>query len=124
MPEEPTITVPFEAKRTGRVSYTHEAMIDLILQEPSVRTHELAALFGYSAGWVSRILASDSFQSRLAAKRMKLVDPHIAHSINERLRSVAIHSLSIVSEKLESEQSASYALEALGISSRALGLSK
>jgi hypothetical protein len=110
-------------KRSGelvKVSYTHDAMIDLIIQEPTVRVNELAELFNYSPAWVSRILASDSFQARLAQRKSDLIDPLVAQSLNERMRGVAIHAVTIIGEKLEAEESASYAIDALGIAATAL----
>lgn len=111
-------------KRDGqlvKVTYTHEAMIDLILQDPTVQPKELAELFNYTSAWISRILASDSFQARLAERKGQLIDPIIAQSLNERMKGVAIQSLEIISDKLEVEQSASYAIDALGIAASALG---
>lgn len=110
-------------KRDGKlvkVSYTHDAMIDLIIQEPTVRVGELAELFNYSPAWVSRILASDSFQARLAQRKSDLIDPLVAQSLNERMKGVAIHAVTIIGEKLEAEESASYAIDALGIAASAL----
>lgn len=115
--------IPLDAPGVDRpavLKYTHEAMIDLILQEPGVRIPELAKLFNYSPGWIARVVASDSFQARLAERKAQLVDPHISHSLNERLRSVAVHAVGIIEEKLESEQSASYAIEALGLATVAM----
>lgn len=105
-----------------KVSYNHDAMIDLILQEPSVTMVELGQLFGYSAGWVSRVVASDAFQARLAERKAVLVDPHVAQSLNERLAGVAMHSIELVGQKLEAEKSADYAMEALGVTAKALGM--
>lgn len=106
--------------KLGKVSYTHEAMIDLILQEPTVTVKELAEVFSYSEGWVSRILASDSFMARLAQRKHDLIDPLVAQSLNERMRGVTIQALEIVKGKLESGDSAAYALEALGVAVPAL----
>lgn len=105
-----------------KVSYTHDSMIDLILQDPTVSSAELAAVFGYSAAWVARILASDSFQSRLAQRKSALVDPIIARSLNERLRTVAIRSMEVIEEKLAAEPSAAYAMDALELATQGLGV--
>lgn len=105
----------------AKLSYTHEAMVDLILQEPTVTAAELGEVFGLTAGWVSRVISSDAFQSRLAERKAKLVDPVIAHTLRERVGGIAVQSLSIIQEKLTSEESASYALEALGVAAIALG---
>lgn len=112
-PARPTAAAP-------RLNYTHEAMVDLIIAEPTVTTAELATIFGYSRGWISRVIASDSFQARYAARKSLLTDPIVAQSIDERLRGVAIHSLDLIREKLSSEESASYALDALGLATTAL----
>ncbi len=96
-----------------RVSYSHEAMIDLILQDPTVTSSELAEVFDYSQAWVSRILASDSFQARLAQRKSALIDPIIARSLNERLRGVGIRAMNIIEQKLDAEPSAQYAMDAL-----------
>lgn len=109
-------------KELKRLTYTHEAMVDLIIAEPTVKPGELAELFGYSAGWISRILVSDSFQSRLAERKSQLVDPLVAQSLNERLRGVTMQAVEIVSERLNSaDASASYALDALGLAVGGMG---
>lgn len=105
-----------------KVGYSHDAMIDLIMQDPTVTSKELAALFNYSPAWVSRILASDSFQSRLAQRKSALMDPIIARSLNDRLRAVAIRSMDVIEERLAAEPSAAYAMEALELATQGLGV--
>lgn len=105
-----------------KLTYTHEAMIDLILQDPTVKTAELAEVFGLTPGWVARVVASDSFQSRLAQRKAGLIDPIIARSLNERIRSVAIRSMDIIEDKLDKEASAEYAMNALQFSAQSLQL--
>ena len=104
------------------ISYSHDAMIDLILQQPTVTSGELASLFGYSQGWVTRILGSDSFQARLAQRKGALMDPLIARSLNDRLRAVAIRSMDVIEEKLAAEPSAQYAMDALELATQGLGV--
>jgi hypothetical protein len=109
------------AKGITRLTYTHDAMVDLILQEPTVTHKELAEIFQYSAGWIQRVCASDAFQARLAERRAQLVDPHVARSLNERLRGVTIKAIDIIDERLSTEEAgAGYALEALGIATGAM----
>lgn len=106
-----------------RLTYTHEAMVELILAEPAVKTAELAEIFGYSEGWILQVVKSDSFQSRLAQRKAQLTDPVIAQSVEDRLRGVALNALGLVEEKLDkADTSGDYALEALGIASHGLGL--
>lgn len=104
-----------------KLNYTHEAMIDLILQEPTVTTRELAEVFGLTPGWIARVISSDSFQARMAERKAQVIDPVIAHTLRERVQGVAAQSIAIIQEKLASEESASYALEALGVAAIALG---
>ena len=115
---------PFATHRMRKImklTYTHDAMVDLIIQEPTVTHAELAELFGYSAGWIQRVVSSDSFQARLAERKAQIVDPYIAQSLNARLRGVTIKAVELISEKLSSEDAgAQYALEALGIATGAL----
>jgi hypothetical protein len=98
------------------LKYSHEAMIDLILTEPSVSNRELAAVFGYSEAWVGHIVKSDSFQARMAERKALLVDPSIKRSVEDRLASVTIKALDKLETVLDSpDVSAATALEALGI---------
>lgn len=104
-----------------RVKYTHDAMIDLILAQPSIKQGELAKHFGYTQAWVSRIMNSDAFLARLASRKADIVDPALILSVDEKLRAVASRSLDIVLEKLEASPSMDQALEAVTVSSKALG---
>lgn len=97
------------------VKPAHEVLIDLLLIEPQVTTAELAALSGYTSGWVSSILSSDAFQVRLAQRRSALIDPIITRSIKERLNAVAISSLDSIQTRLNNEHSAQFALDALDL---------
>lgn len=83
-----------------RVRYTHEACIDMILAEPGISQDQLAAIFGYSASWMSIAINSDAFQARLAERKAEMVDPVIRASLNERLRAVTQRSLDVLLEKL------------------------
>lgn len=106
-----------------RLTYTHEAMADLIIQDPTVTQTELAEVFGFTPGWVQRVLSSDAFQARLAQRKKELVDPVIAQTVNARLEGVAVQSLEIVQEKLaHPDISAAYALDALSLAAQGLGV--
>lgn len=110
-----------QGKAIAHVNYSHDAMIDLILAQPDISQGKLAEMFGYTSGWISRVIASDAFQARMDERKAQLVDPQIAKQMNERLEGLATQSLEIVSKKLEEANSAQYALEALGLSAKALG---
>ena len=106
-----------------KLTYTHDAMVDLIIQDPTVTHSELAEVFSFSVGWIQRVVGSDSFQARLAQRKGDLVDPIIAHSLNSRLQGVAVQSLGLVQEKLaHPDVSAAYALDALSLAATGLGV--
>lgn len=104
-----------------KVSYTHDAMIDLIVADPSVSQGAIAAHFGYSEGWISQVFTSDLFLKRLQERKAELVDPALRASIEKRLEGLAHLSLNIVMEKLEATRSGAYAMEALELSTKSLG---
>lgn len=108
-----------------RCSYTHDALIDLIIEHPEYTQNQLAAHFGYTPGWISNILASDAFQIKLAARREQIVDPELKATIEERFRALAIQSLKVLQEKLSlpaSQVSDNVALRAAELGAKALGI--
>lgn len=118
---------PLQGTATGkdaiaRVTYTHDAMIDLILQNPQMNQTDLALYFGYTQGWVSRVMGSDAFNARLAQRKEEIVNPAIIATLDEKLRGLAHQSLDIISRKLEATSSPDLAAKALDMSVKALGL--
>lgn len=111
----------FSGNRLKRVHYSHEAMIDVIIAEPTITQNELAKRFERSVPWVSIIMGSDAFQAALAKRRDDLLDPFLVATIEERFRGLAQQSLQVISDKLEKTQNADLALKALDLSAKALG---
>lgn len=109
------------ANAIDRVKYSHDAMIDLMIAQPSVSQGELAQHFGYTQAWVSRVINSDAFQARLALRKEDLVDPTIVASIDEKMRAVAAKSLDVVLEKLATVQNFDHALKAFEATTKAMG---
>jgi DNA-binding MarR family transcriptional regulator len=87
-------------RQRPRIRYSHQAMCDLILQEPGITQNALAAAFGYTPAWVSTIVNSDAFQALLAQRRADLVDPEITLSLNERAKALAVRSMQVLQEKI------------------------
>lgn len=109
--------------RLKKCSYTHDALIDLIIENPRWTQNQFAAHFGYTAGWLSNILASDAFQVKMAVRREEIVDPGIKASMKERFAALAIQSLKVLQDKLNStDVSATVALRAAELGAKALGL--
>jgi hypothetical protein len=107
--------------RLQSLRYTHEAMIDVILANPSIKQNELAKVFERSVPWISRIIGSDSFQAALAKRREEVTDPFLIATIEERFRGLAYQSLEIIAEKLAATQNTDLALKSLDISAKVLG---
>ncbi len=109
--------------KLAKVRYTHADMIDFLLANPSISQNELAARYGFSASWVSNMMASDAWQSQLAARRKELVDPALAITLEERFRGLALRSLEVVMAKLEKPNvSDNVALKALELGAKATGV--
>lgn len=105
-----------------KVRYSHDAMIDQIVANPWVSQGQLAAYFGYTEGWVSQVIAADSFQSRLAERKNELVDPTIRATIEERFKGLVLQSLEVLRRKLESPiVSDELAIKALDVAAKAAG---
>ena len=106
----------------AKVSYTHDAVIDLVIANPTLSQGQLAAHFGYTQGWLSQVMGSDAFQARLAARREEVVNPVLFATIEEKIKGLAYASLDVLQKKMEQPQVADgTALKAFELSSRALG---
>lgn len=106
-----------------KVRYSHDAMIDLIIQQPSVSQNSLAEVFGYTPPWVSQVMSSDAFKARLEARKEELVDPQIRLTLNEKFNALVSRSLDVLQEKLSQHQvDPAIALQAAALGAKALGL--
>lgn len=107
----------------AKVRYSHDAMIDMIVAEPTIRQNDLAAIFDRTPAWVSMVMSSDSFQARLEARRKELVDPLILASIKDRISAVATASLDRILDKLSSPLPASedFLIKSATLATKALG---
>lgn len=121
----PLVGTDSAANAVQRVSYSHDAMIDLIIAKPAITQNDIARHFGYTVPWVSRIRNSDAFLARLAERKGDLIDPSIVLSFEEKLKSLADTSLERIMEKLQQPIGGAgvvdTAMKALDLSTRALG---
>lgn len=107
------------------IKYSHDALIDAIIANPQASQGQLAAHFGYSAAWVSTIMASSVFKDRLADRRGELIDPSITASIEERFRALTERSLQVLQEKLSQPTISipdNLALRAAELGAKAMGI--
>lgn len=108
-----------------KVRYTHDAMIDLIIADPSIHQNHLAKIFGYTASFVSIICCSDSFKERLAMRKAELSDPIILASVRERFEALTVRSLEVLQEQLSAPAAAinpDVALKAAALGAKAMGI--
>ncbi len=109
----------------SKIRYTHDAMIDLIVQDPAISQNALAEYFGYSASWISIVINTDMFQAALARRREEIINPILRASLEDRFRAVTQRSLEVLGEKLAKDSDAvpdQLALRAAELGAKALGL--
>ena len=108
-----------------RVRYTHEAMVDLIVENPWISQNQLAAHFGYSPAWISTIITSDAFQARLEDRRHEVIDPEMRLSLRERFQAIVTQSLRVLQEKISKpadQVNDMLVLKTVELGAKALGL--
>lgn len=114
-----------ESKKIVRVGSIHDAMIDYLIQNPGVKGIQIAKKFGYTASWVSCIMNSDEFKTKLDARRTELVDPVLRMTLEERIKTVTMRALEVLGEKLSAETCDipdSVVLKALELGAKGLGI--
>lgn len=97
---ELSFTIP-RMPSLAKVRYTHDAIIDMIVANPSVSQGELARHFGFTEAWMSIIVNSDAFKFRLEERKAELIDPIIKASIEERLNALAKVALDKLMDRVE-----------------------
>lgn len=85
----------------GRVRYSHEAMAEMLIADPTISQNQIAAYFGRTPTWISIVINSDAFQSYYAARKAELVDPELVATIRERFQALTVRSLQVLQEKLQ-----------------------
>ncbi len=106
-----------------KIGYSHTDMIDFIISNPGITQNALAARYGYSVGWISNVMASDAWQSALAARRAEICDPVLVATVEERFKGITLLSLERLKQKLEAPQvSDNVVLRAVELGAKALGV--
>lgn len=103
--------------------YSPEAMVELILAHPQFTHAKYAAHFGKNESWFSAVLASEQFQKALAPHKHNIADPSLTATMDERFRALALRSVMVLQEKLNSPGvSDIVVLQAAALGVKALGL--
>lgn len=103
-----------------KISYTHDAVIDYIIENPMAGHQEIADHFGYSKVWISRLICSDAFQARLAKKKDLILNT-VAASVEERVRETTLKALDIIDDKLDATSDPKLAMQFLTLTAKAQG---
>lgn len=107
----------------AKINYSHRDMIDTIIANPGISQNALAARYGYTPGWVSNVMASDAWQSAMAARRAEITDPVLVATVEERFRGIVHLSQKRLLEKLEAPVvSDSVVLRAMELGAKSLGM--
>lgn len=94
-----------------KVSFTHEALIQWMLENPSRHLRDAAEYFGYTQSWLSTIIHSDAFKQQLI-KRQNQVAFQVAADIPSRLRGAAHVALEGLTRQLETTEDPEFLLDA------------
>jgi hypothetical protein len=103
------------------LSYTHEDCVEYIVQNPGATQKELAARYGYTEVWISRIIASDAFQAAVAKRRKEVLSPELIASAEENFKALILKTQNYLLEQLAIKPTPQLALGVLTTASRALG---
>lgn len=114
-----SVRAPTQIKK---ITYTHDAMIDKMIENPTISQGQLAAHFGYTPGWVSQVINSDAFRERLAERKDAVVDPKLRMSVEERLRGMIDMANEVLMKKLVEAPNASVAIKAITAGAAAIGM--
>lgn len=120
------MSAPLAGSKNGyalkKLRYTHDAMIDALIEQPNLKQYELAEMFGVTKEWISMLCCSDAFQARLAVRKADVIDPIVAASFKQRMEVLARKSVEVLMEKLDDADCApNVALGALGIAAKGFG---
>lgn len=117
--EQPPAELPVYAATSRQ--YSHDALIDVIVQNPTTTVSDLARQFGVTTAWMSIVTNSDAFRAKLKIRRDELIDPGLIADAECRLRAIASISAEVLIEKLHASRDPKLALRSLDVAARALG---
>jgi len=104
---------------TNAIPYSHDALIDAMLANPSATRAELGAIFGFSSQWVYSVTNSDGFRARYEARRKEIINPELVATVKERFEALASQSIDVIAHRLTASQDPVLALKTLEIAAKA-----
>lgn len=107
----------------AKVRYTHLDMIDYMICNPAMKMGDLALRYGYTAGWISNVQASDAWKAAFAKRRSEVTDDMVAQSVKDRMEGITLLSLERLQDKLEQPTvSDQVVLKAVELGAKGMGL--
>lgn len=120
--ESPLAPRPREIQK---MRYNHQAMVDLLVAQPTLTQNELADIFDRSPSWISTIICSEVFQDQLAKRREEILGPEILQSFKTQHEGLLLRSMAVLREKMNrkvEEIPDQLALQVLKVTGQNLGL--
>lgn len=102
------------------ISHTHDQIMNWLISNPEKSLRECADFFHYSQSWLSQIIHSDVFQSKLK-ERQQDVFVRVAGGIPQKLAALADVAIEKVSTALEKSEDGTFALDVFDKSMHRLG---
>lgn len=103
-----------------RLNDVHIQMCDYIMANPGCTYDQVAAVIGYSIGWISQIYNSDAFQAMLRERQIEVFGD-LKLTIKERVTGLAHASLKRLEEKIPVEQDVDKVANVADLALKALG---
>jgi hypothetical protein len=94
-----------------KVSYSHEAIILWLLENPHRPLRDCAAYFGYTQPWLSTVIHSDAFQTQLKARQDEMMIV-TGQDIREKVRVATDIALEGLTRKLSESEDGDFFLDA------------
>lgn len=108
-----------------KLRYNHQAMVDLLVTDPTLSQNELADIFDRSPSWISTIICSDLFQDMLAKRRTEILGPEMLQSFKNQHEGLLNRSMAVLRAKLNKKPEEipdQLALQVMKVAGQNLGL--
>lgn len=89
-----------ESVQIKKLSNKHEAILQYIVANPTLKYKEVAAHFGVSIAWLSIIINSSAFKEQLAVRQDELFDAAVLSPLSEKLSAAADMTLEQYMEQI------------------------
>lgn len=92
-----------QSAQVNKVSIKHDAILDFLVANPTLKRSEVAGYFGVTVPWLSVIIHSDVFQELLKQRQDLIFDVAVVRPIQEKLMGTANLAIEKLMESLQFE---------------------